>query len=117
MCHPRGRLDSPRATISSGARNGNGRKRMARTQLKIVALTPIPRVRQRTAAIENAGLLASVRKAKRNSESMIRWKGPPVRTFGRLPWLERTGGWRRREAAGGWRQENGARGLTESLFC
>src|SRR5678815_2093775 len=72
MCHPRFGLDSPIATSSSGARYGKGRSSRARMQLKIVALTPMPSVRQRTAAMENAGLLASVRRAKRKSASMIR---------------------------------------------
>src|SRR3982751_2132784 len=81
MCHPRFGLDSPIATSSSGARYGKGRRSSARMQLKIVALTPIPSVRQRIAAMENAGLLASVRRAKRTSEIMGRRRGTADGTF------------------------------------
>src|SRR5688500_18944830 len=87
MCQPRFGLDSPMATISSGARYGKGRSSSARTQLKIVAFTPMPSVRQRIAATENAGLLARVRRAKRKSESMMAWKGHRVGHSRRL------GGW------------------------
>src|SRR5215207_128050 len=88
MCQPRFGLDSPIATSSSGARYGKGRRSSARMQLKIVALTPIPSVRQRIAAMENAGLLASVRRAKRTSEIMGRWRGSADRTFARAQGLE-----------------------------
>ncbi len=70
MCHPRGVFASPIATSASGSRYGNGRSNIARTQLKIVALTPMPSARQRTAVMVNAGALTSVRIAKRMSWSM-----------------------------------------------
>ena len=70
MCHPRFGFASPIATSSSGSRYGNGRSSSARTQLKIVALTPMPSARHSTAVMVNAGFLISVRKAKRMSWSM-----------------------------------------------
>src|SRR6478736_4230776 len=70
MCHPASGRDSPTATSSSGARYGNGRRSIARTQLKIVALTPMPSPRHRTAAMEKAGLLTRVLNAYRRSDSM-----------------------------------------------
>src|SRR5688572_5670623 len=88
MCHPRLGFDSPIATSSSGARYGNGRRSRARTQLKIVAFTPIPSARQRMAATENAGLLARVRRAKRRSEIMVRCEKALDGTFASAGWLE-----------------------------
>src|SRR3954467_7768952 len=75
MCHPRDAFDSPIATSASGLRYGNGRSNSARTQLKIVAFTPMPSARQRTAAIEKAGFLISVRTAYLKSCSMVGFGG------------------------------------------
>ena len=78
MCHPRFGFDSPIATSSSGFRYGNGRSSSARTQLKIVALTPMPSARQSTAAMVNAGFLISVRNGEAD---VLEHRGPGSEPF------------------------------------
>ncbi len=90
MCQPRFAFASPIATNAPGSRYGNGRSSIARMQLKIVALTPMPSAKQSTAVTVNAGLLTSVRNANRMSWSMSQWKGTLAQTVGPRLWLNWT---------------------------
>src|SRR5215467_1427704 len=71
-------------------------------QLKIVAFTPMPSVRHRTAVTVNAGFLTSVRIAKRMSWSMSeRDEGPLAQTVSSSAWFAAVGVSEEHSAAGG----------------